>query len=151
MKIEDSFTLPATIERAWDTLIDPIILAKCVPGIDALEAIDERTFRGTLKVKVGPIKTNFVGTAKFVEMNTPHYLQASIKGDDKKTASVVQATFSATFEPAANGTKINYSIEVTMRGRLAQFGSAMMQGIAKKLAAKFVDCIQATILAEENR
>ncbi len=150
MKIEDSFTIQAPLEDVWAYLLDVEVLARCIPGVSTLEAIDANSYRGQLTVKVGPIKAVFSGTATFTELEPPNRLVAVLEADDRATASKVKATFTSVLEPVEGGTRVAYTTDINLRGRLAQFGLAVVRGTAKKMTAQFGKCLQQAIIAGDN-
>jgi carbon monoxide dehydrogenase subunit G len=149
MKIEGSFALHAPVGAVWDYLLDIEEVSECIPGVTALETIDAETYRGTLQVKIGPIKAAFGGTVTVLELEPPHRIVAAIDADDRLNASQVKATFTSTLDPIADGTEVTYTIDANVRGRLAQFGQAIAQSTAKKMASAFGSCIQKKLDAGE--
>lgn len=137
MKISDSFIVQAPIETVWDFLLDIERMSQCVPGIESVEAVDDKTYRGKLRVKIGPISTAFNGMVELTEVEPPHRLVASVSGDDKTKGSAVKAAFESTLESVDNGTQVNYQMDLNLRGKLAQFGSAVVTATAKKMTAEF--------------
>ena len=84
LKVEEKIVLAASVERVWRFLLDPHAVAPCLPGarLDAVE--DERTFTGTMKVKVGPVTTEFKGRARFTEIvEAERRVEMTASGDDK--------------------------------------------------------------------
>ena len=149
MKIEGSFTLEAPIRTVWDYLLNIEEMSQCIPGVSALETIDTKSYRGELQIKVGPIKATFGGTVTLLELEPPHRLVAEIVADDRRNASQVKATFTSILKSLADGTEVTYTIDANVRGRLAQFGQAVAQSTAKKMAAAFGSCMQEKIDAGE--
>lgn len=145
MKIEGSFTLQAPVNAVWDYLLNIEEMSQCIPGVDSLETLDANTYRGNLQVKVGPIKAAFGGTVTLLEIEPPHRLVAAIQADDRRNASQVKATFTSRLTPITDGTEVAYTIDASVRGRLAQFGQAVAQSTAKKMAGAFGRCIQEKI------
>jgi carbon monoxide dehydrogenase subunit G len=149
MEINDSLTVTADRERVWAFLMDVERLAQCVPGVESVEEVGDSTYLGKLKVKVGPIMAAFNGKATITETDPSTRLVALIEGDDKSSGSTVKATFVSMLSPTdGDGTRIDYEMDVNLRGRLAQFGLTVVKGTAKKMTAQFGRCVQAT-LAEE--
>lgn len=142
MEIKDSFSVKADPARVWAYLLDIEQMGRCLPGVESVEATGENTYLGKLKVRVGPITASFDGKATLIELDPPQRLVAVIEGDDKSTGSAVKATFNSTLTPIEDGTQIAYAMEVTLRGRLAQFGLTVFRGMAKKMTAEFGKCIQ---------
>ncbi len=137
MQINGSFKVAAAPDTVWQFLFDVERMAQCMPGVESIEALDDKTYRGVLKVKLGPISAAFSGTATLSEVDAPQRLVALIEGSDKTIASAVRATFTAVLSPAEGGTRMTYEMEVNIRGRLAQFGSAVIGATAKKMTAEF--------------
>lgn len=142
MELNGSFTIDAPLDTTWDFLLDIERVGPCMPGMETVEALDERRFRGTLKAQVGPIKARFSGQATLTEVEPKSRLVASIQGDDKTSATSVKASFSSSLTEVDGGTQVDYSMDITLRGRLAQFGAPVFRTIAKKMTDEFVRCLQ---------
>ena len=140
MLIKDSFTLTASQADVWALLQQVERIGACVPGVEALNPTGDDTYQGTLKVKIGPISASFGGQVKFLERTAPERLIAEISGQDRSSASLVKATFTGLLIPAENGTQLTYEIDVALRGKLGQFGGAVLQATAKKMTASFIKC-----------
>jgi carbon monoxide dehydrogenase subunit G len=143
--IADSFVVRAPLETVWQFLFDVERMSRCVPGVEAVEAVDDRTYRGKLRVKVGPISAAFGGTVTLTEVDAPRRVVASVEADDKASASMVRATFSATLAAVEGGTQVAYQMDVNLRGRLAQFGAAVIGGTARKMTADFAEQVRAQL------
>jgi carbon monoxide dehydrogenase subunit G len=149
MIIEDKFVISAPVQQVWDYFLDIPGLSGCVPGAERVEQVDDRSFTGSLVVKVGPIKTNFSGKATLTELEPPHRLTARAQGKDKNTASMVSATFTATLtDLELDQTEVAYKVDVVIRGRLARFGQGVIRETSKQITQVFVACAQAKILAQ---
>jgi carbon monoxide dehydrogenase subunit G len=148
MEINDSLTIAADRERVWALLMDIERMGCCVPGMDTVEEVGEHTYLGKLKVKVGPILAAFNGKAKITEMTAPNRLVAVIEGDDRSSGSTVKATFVSTLSPIDDGTRLDYEMDVNLRGRLAQFGLTVVKGTARKMTAEFGKCIRSALSEE---
>jgi len=148
MNFADSFVVNAPIETVWDFLLDINRMGRCMPGVEAIEKIDEVTYHGKLKVKVGIVAAAFGGTVRLTELDPPRRLVAAIEADDRASASQVKASFTSSLTPTEAGTQIDYDMEVNLRGRLAQFGLTVVRGTAKKMTADFVKCLQQSLTSE---
>ena len=137
MQIKDSFVIKASQEKVWEFLFDIPKLSQCVPGIESVEVVDDRTYRGKLVVKVGPIRSEFGGTVILTEVDAPNRIAGTVEGDDKSSASSVKATFSGTLTTVEDGTEAAFQVDANLRGRLAQFGGPVIAATAKKLTAEF--------------
>ncbi|MEM8857632.1 MAG: SRPBCC family protein [Chloroflexota bacterium] len=139
MIIEDRFTLAAPIEEVWAFFLDIERLSKCVPGVEHIEQINESTYEGSLKAKVGPISATFSGVAEIVEQTAPNYIRAAIKAKDKRTASMIKGGFDSTLTALApDQTEVAYKIDVAVRGKMGQFGQTVIVDTAKAISKIFV-------------
>ena len=145
MQIKDSFVVNAPQDKVWELMFDIPRLSKCVPGIESVEVDDDKTYRGKLVVKVGPIKSEFMGTVVLTEVVAPHRIAGTVDGDDKSSASSVKANFSGTLSAVENGTEAAFVVDVNLRGRLAQFGGPVITATAKKLTAEFAKNLRAQL------
>ena len=145
MQIKDSFIINAPQQEVWNFMFDIPRLSKCVPGIESVEVLDDKTYRGKLVVRVGPIKSEFSGTIILTEVSAPNQIAGMVEGDDKASASSVKATFTGTLTPVDGGTQAAFQVEANLRGRLAQFGGPVISATAKKLTAEFAKNLRAQL------
>jgi len=137
MQIKDSFVVKASQDKVWEFLFDIPKLSQCVPGIESVEVVDDKTYRGKLVVKVGPIRSEFGGTVTLTEAEAPNRIAGTVEGDDKYSESSVKATFTGTLTSVEGGTEAAFQVDANLRGRLAQFGGPVITATAKKLTAEF--------------
>lgn len=142
MLIKDSFVINAPQEKVWDFLFDIPKLSQCIPGIESVEVVDDKTYRGKLVVRVGPIKSEFSGKVTLAEVDAPNRIAGTVEGDDKSSASSVKASFTGTLKAMDVGTEAAFEVEANLRGRLAQFGGPVITATAKKLTAEFAKCLR---------
>ena len=145
MQIKDSFTINAPQEKVWELLFDIPRLSQCVPGIESVEVVDDKTYRGKLIIKVGPIKSQFNGVVRLTEVEPPKRIVGAVDGDDKGSASSIKANFSGTLATVETGTEAAFVVDVNLRGRLAQFGGPVISATAKKLTAEFAKNLRAQL------
>jgi carbon monoxide dehydrogenase subunit G len=145
MQIVDSFVIKASREAVWQFIFDIPRMSKCIPGIEAVEIIDDKNYRGKLVVKVGPIKSEFGGTVTLTEISAPDRIAGSVEGDDKSSASSVKASFTGTLTDVEDGTQAAFVVDANLRGRLAQFGGPIINATAKKLTAEFAKNVRAEL------
>lgn len=145
MQITDSFTIESPLEQVWDFLFDVEQMSGCMPGVESVEMLEEDLYQGVLKVKIGPVSAQFVGKATVTEKLAPERLVAVVEATDKSSNSLVKATFSSDLIQVDEGTRIDYIMDINLRGKMAQFGSAVMKATAKKMTNEFSNCIQVTL------
>lgn len=137
MLIKDSFILHAPRDAVWTLLQDIERVASCVPGAESISQTGEDSYRGLLRVKVGPISASFNGQVRFIERIAPEKMVAEVSGEDKGSASLVRATFTGLLAAEGGSTRLDYEMDVSLRGRLGQFGGAVIGATAKRMTADF--------------
>ena len=143
MKIEGKFTMKAPIKKVWDFLMEPGTLVSCIPGAEKMEAVDDTTWEGTVKQKVGPIsvKINFIQTLSDVQ--PPNHLKAVGRGSAMGGAGTFsQETIVDLKEIAKGEVEVTYSSNVNVVGRLATFGERIMRAKVNKVGAEFTQNLQ---------
>jgi hypothetical protein len=147
MELTNDFTVNAPIDTAWDTLTDVERIAPCLPGAQLTE-IEGDTYRGLVKVKVGPITAQFKGQASFVEKDTEKH-RAVLKAEGRDTGGKgnASALITAQLEPIApDVTKVTVATDLTITGKVAQFGRGALADVSEKLLKQFVTNLEATVL-----
>lgn len=148
MKIEETFSVAAPIERVWQFLTDPAQVAPCVPGCQSYEALGPREYKATVKVAVGPIKTTFNVTVELTTEQKPTFLASTSRGEEGGKASMLTTKNELRLAPGAGGTtEVSYSSEISLVGRLGKFGLGMMKKKAKKLGEEFAEEFRARVEA----
>lgn len=149
MKITNEFTVAASVDRAWAMLTDLEEVAPCLPGA-TLTGRDGETYTGKIKVKVGPVTSEFAGTAGFAEKDdAAHRAVIDAKGKDIRGSGNASALITAQLRTEGDHTVVNVDTDLKISGKLAQFGSAMIEQVSAKLFAQFVDCLEAKLAAGE--
>lgn len=150
MKITNKFAVNIPIERAWAVLTDLEGIAPCLPGAQ-LTGVDGDVYQGKVKVKVGPVISEFAGTAQFVERDDVQYRGViDAKGRDARSAGNAAALVTAQLQPDGDRTLVSVDTDLKISGKLAQFGSGMIKEVSGKLLAQFVTNIEAKLAAEET-
>ncbi|MDB1086434.1 SRPBCC family protein [Streptomyces sp. ACA25] len=150
MKIENEFTVSVPAERAWEALTDLEGLAPCMPGAQ-LTGVDGEVYSGKVKVKVGPVISQFAGTATFTEKDDAnHHMVISAKGKDSRGGGNASALIDAQLRPDGARTVVTVRTDLTISGKLAQFGSGMIKEISEKLLHQFVQNLEAQLHAAEE-
>ena len=135
--IDKTFRVDAPIEEVWAFLTDPERVVSCMPGAELDEVIDDRTFKGRIGLKVGPVRAKYEGDARFEELDIEHHrirLVGSGMGDG--SASIVMTGQLRTLEDG--GTETGVVAKVNMTGRLVQMGSRLIQFVSDQLFNQFV-------------
>ncbi|WP_406064243.1 SRPBCC domain-containing protein [Micromonospora sp. NBC_00860] len=148
MKITNEFAVTVPIERAWAVLTDLEGLAPCLPGAQ-LTGVDGDVYQGRVRVKVGPVVSEFAGTARFVEKDDAAYRGViDAKGRDARSTGTASALVTAHLRPDGDRTLVSVDTDLKISGKLAQFGSGMIKEVSGKLLAQFVANLEAKLAAE---
>ncbi len=149
MKIANQFTVSAPIDQAWDVLCDLEQVIPLMPGAQ-LTGHEGDDYLGKVKVKVGPVTSEFSGKVHFVELDRDQY-RAVIDGKGKESRGTGNAAATVTAQLKADGDRTSVSVDTDLKivGKLAQFGSGMLQQVSEKLLGQFVESLEAE-LASQN-
>jgi carbon monoxide dehydrogenase subunit G len=143
MKIEGKFTMKAPIQKVWDFLLEPGTLASCIPGAEKMEAVDDKTWEGVVKQKVGPIGVKLSFTQTLTDIEPPKHLKAVGRGTAAGGAGTFsQETIVDLKEIAGGEVEVAYSSNVSMVGRLATFGERIMRAKVNKVGEEFINNLQ---------
>ncbi|MEY2422203.1 MAG: uncharacterized protein QOI95_2270 [Acidimicrobiaceae bacterium] len=150
MELTNEFRVGVPPATAWIVLTDVERIAPCMPGAQ-LQEVEGDEYRGIVKVKVGPITAQYKGTATFVEKDEAN-LRATLRaeGRDTRGQGNANATITAKLMPDGDGTKVIVVTELTVTGKVAQFGRGVMADVSAKLLGQFVECLETKVLAEQS-
>src|SRR5215510_2917335 len=143
-KIEEEFEVRAPVQQVWEYLIDPAKVVVCIPGAELLEAQDERTFVGAVKVKVGPMSMSFKGLMKFAEVDEQaHQVRMVGEGRDAGGAGSARVTMLSKVAPlGGGGVLVVVNAEVDLVGKIVQFGRGMIEEVSRQLFRQFSACVK---------
>ena len=151
MQLTNSFTVPAEPARAWAILLDVPRIAPCMPGAELTEVVDDHTYKGNAKVRVGPVSLAFAGTAQITNIDeAAHTAHVVASGSDAKGRGGAQADVDFAMVPAqldggGSGTRVDIVTELTLSGSVAQYGRA--SGLIEEIARQIVDQFAANLRA----
>ncbi|NVO27653.1 carbon monoxide dehydrogenase subunit G [Donghicola sp. C2-DW-16] len=141
MNMNDSREIAATPEAVWAAILDPEVLRQCVPGCEEMQGSPEEGFDATVVQKVGPVKAKFSGKVTLSDMVAPQSLRLSGEGKGG-AAGFAKGEATVTLAPSGAGTLLTYDVEAKVGGKLAQLGSRVIDGFAKKMADQFFENFQ---------
>ena len=147
MELTNEFHVNVPVERAWAVLTDIETIAPCMPGA-ALEEIEGDEYRGGVKIKVGPITAQYKGKATFLSKDDANHIAVlKAEGRDTKGQGNASATITATLKTAGSGTDVVVSTDLTITGKVAQFGRGVLADVSAKILNQFVNCLEHDVLA----
>lgn len=146
MELTNDFDVPAGIDQAWAALTDIELIAPCMPGARLTE-VEGDTYRGTVKVKVGPISAQFKGEATFADVDADtHRAVLKASGRDTTGKGNANATITAQLTSTEHGTHVSILTDLAISGRVAQFGRGALADVSSKLIDQFVACLETRVL-----
>ena len=135
MKIKGNYTFKGPIEAVYDLLQDPDALAKAMPGTKELKLTGENTYDAELGVKIGPIKGTFTGSVAIKDSQRPTHFRLAVSG--KGAAGNLSGEGTIDLKEVEPGkTRIDYTGETQVGGRIAQVGQRLVQSVARKMINK---------------
>ena len=151
MELNNEIDVNAPIQEVWDAFNTPERIAPCLPGAE-LEEVDGNNFNGLVKIKVGPITAQYKGTATYLEKDEEEQ-KVVIKGDGRDTrgAGNASATITAQLtEVSADITNVNVRTELTITGKVAQFGRGAISDVSGKLMTQFAQNLEKLLESTEE-
>src|SRR5712692_7778676 len=150
MQLENSFTVDAPPDLVFAYLLDVNKIVGCVPGAELSEVVDPTTFKGKVKIKVGPITVAYNGTARIADRDDANH-SATLGAEGRETTGPGSALAKAHMTVAADvaGSMVNIVTDYTVHGRVAQFGRGVMEDVSRRLVKEMADCIKAKVEAAE--
>lgn len=147
MKIANEFTVTAPIGRAWELFNDLEQVIPLMPGATMTGQEGDDTL-GKVKIKVGPVTSEFNGKVRFVERDDEQYRAViDAKGKESRGTGNAAATVTATLHSEGDRTRVTVDTDLKVVGKLAQFGGSMLQQVSEKLLGEFVDSLEAKLAA----
>jgi carbon monoxide dehydrogenase subunit G len=141
MELKDSRDIKADPALVWEALLDPEVLKQCVPGCTSMTGSAATGFEAVVVQKVGPVKATFTGVVTLSDLVEGR--SCTISGEGKGgPAGFAKGGAKVTLEPIAEGTRLGYEVEAKVGGKLAQLGSRIIDGFAKKMADEFFQRFQ---------
>jgi uncharacterized protein len=146
MQIENSFAVKAPPDRVYEFLLDVNNVVSCVPGAELSEVVDPNTFKGKVRIKVGPVTVNYNGTARITARDAGTRT-ATLEAEGRETTGSGTAQATTIMAVAADGdaSKVTLTTDFTVVGRIAQFGRGIMEDVSRHLVGQAAECIQAKL------
>ncbi len=140
MKIEGTHELRAAREKVYQSLIDPEVLKRCIPGCERLEKTAKNAYAATIRAGVGAIKGVFTGSVTLEDMRPPEHYRIVVEA--KGAPGFIKGSGDLDLEEQGEGTLIRYTGELQTGGVIASVGQRMIQGTAKMLASRFFNNLE---------
>jgi hypothetical protein len=139
IEIRETFQVQAPIDAVWRFVMDPEQVVACIPGAELEQALDERTFAGRVKVKLGAITTSYQGRIRFTEVDDRGYAVRMVAEGRETGGGTAKGTMFSRLRPLSAGeTEVVAEASVDLTGRVMQVGRGMIQGVSQQLFRQFV-------------
>lgn len=148
MDLSGTKTIPAPRETVYRALLDPEVLKACVPGCAEISGSAEEGFQATVVQKVGPVKATFKGEVEINDQNPPESLTISGSGKGG-AAGFAKGGAKVSLVEQGDETELSFEVEAKVGGKLAQLGSRIIDGFAKKMADEFFTRFQDALSPED--
>jgi len=152
MEFDNSFDVPLPPDQAWKTLMDIESIAPCMPGAELTEIVDDKTFKGKVSVRLGPVALTFQGTASFENVDdAAHTASVKAQGADAKGRGGANANVAFHLEPADAGSTVKIHTDLQLSGSVAQYGrgAGMIQDVAGQIIGQFAKNLSTKIEADQ--
>ena len=136
MDMSGEYVIPAPRETVWKALNDPEILRQCIPGCEEVEKTAEDAFTAKVTAKVGPVRAKFSGKVTLSEIDPPNGYRISGEGTGG-AVGFAKGGAKVSLSDVPEGTRLNYTVDATVGGKLAQIGSRLIDSTARKMANEF--------------
>ena len=148
MEFDNSLEVPLPPAEAWQVLLDIRRIAGCIPGAELTEVVDDRTYKGRVAVRIGPVALSLVGQARLEEIDDAnHRARVKAQGSDPKGRGSTDSVIEFRLEPAGAGTRVLIHSDVKLAGSIAQYGrgAGMIQSVASQLIGQFGEALKVQI------
>ncbi|HEX7104618.1 MAG TPA: SRPBCC family protein [Acidothermaceae bacterium] len=148
MDLNNEFAVALPVDRAWELLTDVERIAPCMPGAQ-LTGVEGKTYTGKVTIKLGPVTAQYAGTAAFESKDdAAHVAVLRASGRDSRGQGNASALITASLEPQGEQTKVSVHTDLTITGKVAQFGRGVILDVSAKLLDQFVQCLESALVAE---
>jgi carbon monoxide dehydrogenase subunit G len=147
VKLSNDFTVAAPLERTWETLLDIERVAGCLPGASIEPVGEDGIYRGSMRIKVGPVNMSYSGTVRLADVDgDQHVASFDARAKETKGTGTAAAIIRNRLEPAGDGTHVIVETDLNVTGRPAQFGRGLMEDVAAKMLGDFAGRLEQLVL-----
>ena len=141
IEIREMFVVEAPIDEVWRFVIDPQRVVGCMPGAELDEVVDDKTFLGTISVKVGAVTARYAGRVQFTRVDEVGHAVEMVAEGKETGGGTARATMSSSLRSLTDGrTEVTTEASIDITGRIMQVGRGMIQGVSHQLFRQFVAC-----------
>ena len=138
--------LPIDRDRLWELLMDVPNVGRCVPGVEAVDAVDGNVYTGSLRVQVGPIRLSLQGTITIEEQDRSAWrARMRAEANDRRVGGGIRCRLTMTLAPADAGTRLRIETDLAILGKIGEFGQPIIKKKADALLEEFARNLQSTL------
>ena len=149
MEMQGERRIPAPRQLVWERLNDPETLKQCIPGCESVDKVSDTEFTAKVRAKVGPVSARFAGKVTLTDLDPPAGYTISGEGTGG-VAGFAKGSAKVALEEDGADTIMRYGVQAQVGGKLAQIGSRLVDGTARKLADQFFDRFAAAVNPESD-
>ncbi len=149
MKLAGKYEFEAPRDLVWQSLQDPDVLAKIIPGCEKLDEVGENEYEGMLNIKVGPVQGKFKGAVKLFDINPPEGYSLQIDG--RGAPGFLKGTGSVRLEDQGAATVLHYEGDAQVGGRIASVGQRLLDSSAKSLTRQSLEGLKEYIQSQQSQ
>ena len=143
MLIEEKFSVMLPVQKIWDSLLDPEIIGRCIPGCEKVEPVNDTEYDSIIKAKVGFMAVRFKVKTVIEEMVTHKLIRTVGEGKESRNLGQFKQKTSINFNVLSEAeTEISYQSDVSIVGKLATFGDRILKAKAKEVGKQFADAVK---------
>lgn len=142
MKLENSFEVPAPPDKVWAYLVDVERVIPCMPGAELTEVVDNTTWKGKVRVTLGPVNLAYAGTVNVEERDDDsRTIRMRAKGTEASGKGMASATVTSVVWESETGSRVEIETDLTITGAAAQFGRGMVGDVSQRFTDEFAECL----------
>jgi carbon monoxide dehydrogenase subunit G len=147
LSLNETFRIAAPPDRVWQFLKNPADVVTCLPGAELTGMIDDQTYTGRVKVKVGPITAAYAGKATLTQVDdTARRMQIVAEGKESGGSGSARMTMTGVVTPVGDGeSEVSVDAAIDIAGRVMQFGRGLIESVNKQLFRQFADAVQSKL------
>lgn len=146
MRIEQEVAIDAPVDRVWDFLMDIPVMSSCIPGVESVEQIDDTTWAGRIKQKIGPLSITFDCKITILSIDKDTLAtSAEVSGRDTRLGAGVKAKMSMQLVPEDPASRLRMVTEADLSGKIAQYGHGLIKARATAMTQQFGACVNSKV------
>lgn len=147
LQIQENFQVAAPIDAVWEFLLNPENVVACMPGASLNEVVDDKSFIGSVKLKIGAVSAQYQGTITYLDKDKSSHTVKMLAAGNERGGGTVSGTIITrlTASPDGRGTEVRCESSVDLTGRIVQVGRGMIEGVSAQIIKKYVNNVRALL------